>query len=341
MEKVMIKEGITKLVEAINLSKQETSEIFTEIMTGQATDAQIASFITALRIKGETADEIAGAAKVMQDFATPIKVNQEVVLDTCGTGGDARGTFNISTAAAFVAAAGGVAVAKHGNRSISSKSGSADVLEALGVNISINAEKVEECIAKCDIGFLFAPMLHGAMKHAIGARREIGIRTIFNILGPLTNPAKANVQLLGVFNYKLTEIMANVLKETGSKRVMVVGGRDGLDEISLCEKTNVSELKDGVVTSYEISPEDFGLNTCSMLDLKGGDSKENAVILEGILTGKIKDAKRDIVLLNAAAALYVSGKTPDVKSGVALAAKLIDENKAYAVLEKLREVSNS
>lgn len=337
----MIKEGIAKVIESIDLTKQETADIFTEIMSGQATAAQVASFITALRIKGETADEIAGAATVMQKFATPIKVEKDVILDTCGTGGDSSGTFNISTASAFVAAAGGVAVAKHGNRSISSKSGSADVLEALGVNISVDPEKVEECIAACGIGFLFAPMLHGAMKHAIGPRREIGIRTIFNILGPLTNPARANVQLLGVFNYKLTGIMADVLKETGSKRVLVVGGMDGLDEITLCEKTTVSELKDGVVSTYQISPEDFGLKTCSMLDLKGGEAKENADILKGILKGEIKDARRDIVLLNAAAALYVSGKADSIKSGVSLAAELIDSKKAYAVLEKLIEVSNS
>lgn len=336
-----IKEGLSRVVEGISLSSDEMTGVFTDIMGGSATSAQVAAFITALRIKGETADEIAGAAKVMQKFATNIHVSSDTVLDTCGTGGDESGTFNISTAAAFLSAAGGISVAKHGNRSISSKSGSADVLEALGVNITIPPSKVEECVKKCGIGFLFAPMLHGAMKHAIGPRREIGIRTVFNILGPLTNPAKANVQLLGVFNKKMTSLMAEVLKSMGSERVMVVAGEDGLDEITLCEKTNVSELKDGKINSYQVSPADFGLKECSLLDIKGGDATENAKVLEGILKGDITDARRDIVLANASAALYVAGKADDLKQGVEKAKELIKIGKAYSVLESLREVSNS
>lgn len=337
----MIKESITKVIEGISLSAEETADTFRIIMSGEATDAQIAAFIIALRMKGETAAEIEGAAKVMQEFATPIKVSHDVVLDTCGTGGDSCGTFNISTTAAFVAAGGGVAVAKHGNRSVSSKSGSADALEALGINIDIDAKKVEECIEKCGIGFLFAPKLHGAMKHAIGPRKEIAVRTIFNILGPLTNPARANVQLLGVFNKKLPPLMVDVLKSMGSKRVLVVAGEDGLDEITLCEKTNVSELRDGKITSYQISPSDFGLEACSLLEIKGGDSQENAKITEGILKGEITGPKRDIVLLNSAAALYVSGKAESISEGVLLAAKIIDDGLAYNVLEKLRQISNS
>ncbi|MCP3678578.1 MAG: anthranilate phosphoribosyltransferase, partial [Deltaproteobacteria bacterium] len=252
----MIKEAIAKVIASQDLTESEMVEVMNEIMTGGASPAQISAFITALRMKGETVAEITGAARVMRERATKIEVKAERVVDTCGTGGDESMTFNISTAAAFVAAGAGVVVAKHGNRSVSSKSGSADVLKALGVNIEVEVERVEECIGEIGIGFLFAPLLHGAMKYAAPVRREIGIRTVFNILGPLTNPAGARFQLLGVYDPLLTDMMAQVLNNLGSKRAFVVRGEDGLDEITLTSVTKITELKDGSIQSYTIRPED-------------------------------------------------------------------------------------
>ena len=335
----MIQEAISAVVEGLNLTEDKMVQVMDEIMTGGASDAQIGSFITALRMKGETVEEITGAARVMREKAIHIDAGEGTVVDTCGTGGDKSGTFNISTTAAFITAGAGLKVAKHGNRSVSSKSGSADVLKSLGVNIEAEVERVEECLQDIGIGFLFAPLLHGAMKYAIGPRREIGIRTIFNILGPLTNPAGAHCQLMGVYDEKLTHTLATVLANLGSKGAMVVHGMDGLDEITLTKSTKISELKDGMVTSYECMPEDLGLTRCISDDLKGGDAGENASITINILKGT-KGPKRDISLLNAAAAIVVGGKAADLKDGLVKAAESVDSGAALEKLERLKEITN-
>lgn len=335
----MIREAIAKVIERKNLTEDEMISAMREIMDGEATHAQIASFITALRMKGETVDEITGAARVMREKALRVKTKASQVVDTCGTGGDETFTFNISTAAAFVAAGAGLTVAKHGNRSVSSKSGSADVLRSLGVNIEAEVERVEECLDTIGIGFLFAPMMHGAMKHAIGPRREIGIRTIFNILGPLTNPAGAQYQVLGVYRSELTEALAEVLKNLGSVRAFVVSGNDGLDEITLTSETKVSELKDGVVNTYYIKPEDFGMTPCKLFELQGGDPDDNARIIREILGGA-KGPKRDVVVLNAAAAIAATGMAKDIKGGIKPAEEAIDSGKAMEKLEGLIEITN-
>lgn len=335
----MVKEAIAKVVEKKDLTEDEMASVMREIMEGEATPAQIASIITALRMKGETVDEITGAARVMREKALKVKTTASVIVDTCGTGGDESFTFNISTAAAFVAAGAGLTVAKHGNRSVSSKSGSADVLKSLGVNIEAEVERVEECLDNIGIGFLFAPMMHGAMKHAAPVRREIGIRTIFNILGPLTNPAGAKYQVLGVYRSELTEVLANVLKNLGSTRAFVVSGNDGLDEITLTSETKVSELKDGKVNTYSIKPEEFGITRCKLFELQGGDPDDNARIIREILKGD-KGAKRDVVVLNAAAAIAASGKAKDIKDGIKLAEEAIDSGKALGKLEKLIEITS-
>lgn len=336
----MVREAISKLVEGRNLSEDEIVAALNCIMEGEATPAQIGSFITALRIKGETIEEITGCAKVMRQKADRITVDKDYFIDIVGTGGDCSYTFNISTAAAFVTAAGGVTVAKHGNRSVSSKSGSADVLESLGVNISLEPQKVKECIEKIGIGFMFAQTFHKSMKYAAGPRRELGIRTIFNILGPLTNPASAKGQLLGVFNEKLTEPLAHVLSNLGVENALVVYGMDGMDEISLSAQTKVSELKNGKVDTYFLNPEDYGMKRVNKEELVGGDSKENAKIILSILNGD-RGPKRDIVVLNAAAALYVGRATKDIQSGIAMAEELIDSGKALNKLNELKEFSNS
>ncbi|MFH1540722.1 MAG: anthranilate phosphoribosyltransferase [Elusimicrobiota bacterium] len=346
----MIKEAIAKVVQRENLTEKEATDVMTEIMTGKATEPQIASFITALRMKGETIDEITGCAKVMKEHATKIIVKKhvadaerdetnidwETIVDTCGTGGDKAKTFNVSTATAFVVAGAGVVVAKHGNRAVSSKCGSADVLEELGINLELPSEKVEECINKIGIGFLYAPLLHSAMKYAIGPRRQIGIRTIFNILGPLTNPAGANVQVLGVYSQSLTEILAFVLKNLGSKSAFVVHGIDAIDEISITGKTQISELKNDVVKTYTIKPEDFKIKRAKIEDIAGGDAKENAKIILDIFTG-LKGPKRDIILINAAAALTAAGKSENLIDGIKLAERSIDLGKALKKLEQLKK----
>ncbi|MBM2837378.1 MAG: Anthranilate phosphoribosyltransferase [Deltaproteobacteria bacterium] len=335
----MIKETIAKVVEKKNLTEDEMVSVMREIMEGEATPAQIASIITALRMKGETVDEITGAARVMREKALKVKTKASVVVDTCGTGGDESFTFNISTAAAFVAAGAGLTVAKHGNRSVSSKSGSADVLKSLGVNIEAEVERVEECLDNIGIGFLFAPLMHGAMKYAAPVRREIGIRTIFNILGPLTNPAGAQYQVLGVYRSELTEVLANVLKNLGSARAFVVSGNDGLDEMTLTTETKVSELKNGTVNTYFIKPEEFGMKSCKLFELQGGEPDDNARIIRQILKGD-KGPKRDVVVLNAAAAIAASGKAKDIKEGIKLAEEAIDSGKALEKLEKLIEITS-
>ena len=336
----MIQEAIRDLIAGADLGRAKTRAVMDQIMSGQATDAQIGAFLVALRIKGETIDEIVGCAEVMREKATPIATVRSNLIDTCGTGGDASGTFNISTAVAFVACGAGLAVAKHGNRSISSHCGSADVLAALGVNIEAAPEKVGECIDEVGIGFLFAVALHGAMKHAIGPRRELATRTVFNILGPLTNPAGAKRQLLGAFDSALTEPLARVLGELGSERALVVHGSDGLDEITLTGPTQASELRDGQISTRQIHPGDFGLQTVSAEALKGGDAAYNARILRGVLDGE-EGPQRDVVLLNAAAAIVVGGLAEDMTAGLEVARASIDSGKARQALDRLIEVSNA
>ena len=336
----MIKEAIGKVVEGKDLTMQEMKGCMDEIMSGQATPAQIGSFITALRLKGETVEEITGACMVMREKAVKIEVGKGRAVDTCGTGGDGANTFNISTVSAFVVSGAGLRVAKHGNRGVSSKCGSADVIKALGVNIDIPAEKVKECIDKVGIGFLFAPLFHGAMKHTIGPRREIGIRTIFNILGPLTNPAGASCQVIGVYRGELTEPLANVLKNLGAERAFVVHGEDGLDEISITGKTRVSELKDKKVTTYRVGPKDFGIKKARLEEIKSaGSCEDNAKIVREILGGN-QGPKKDIVLMNASAALVAGGAALNFKQGVEMARESIDSGKAKDKLDKLVELTN-
>jgi len=335
-----IREAIDKLVNRVNLSEADTVDVMNQIMTGEATPLQVASFLTALRMKGETVEEITGAARVMREKAHRVNVGGKIVLDTCGTGGDQKGTFNISTTSAFVVAGAGVDVAKHGNRSVSSQSGSADVLGALGVKVDAPKERVEQCIAEIGIGFLFAPLLHEAMKYAVGPRRDIGIRTIFNILGPLTNPAMASHQLIGIYSGDLVATIANVLKNLGSVRAMVVHGLEGLDEISLCGPTKVAELRDGQVTEYLLDPEQVGLKRCKLEELHGGSAEQSAEIVRGVLAGNTGPA-RDVVLLNGGAALYVSGRAANIQAGIKLAAESIDSGKARQKLEQLVELTNA
>ena len=336
----MIKEAIDKVVKKQDLQETEMMQAMEEIMEGVATPAQIGAFITVLRMKGETVEEVTGAARIMRQKATRVNACATTIVDTCGTGGDSLNTFNISTATAFVVAAAGIVVAKHGNRAVSSGCGSADVLEALGVNISADQDIVEECVQQIGIGFLFAPKLHGAMKYAIGPRREIGIRTIFNMLGPLTNPAGATAQLLGVYDAKLTEMFADVLKNMGIKRAFVVHGMDGLDEVTLSRETRVAELKDGIVKTYNVNPVDYFGKTYPLEDIRGGDSQKNAQIIRDVLSGK-NGACRDIVLLNAALAIIAGEKAGDIKDGIKIAAECIDSGAAVKKLQALIELSNS
>ncbi|MCY3871349.1 MAG: anthranilate phosphoribosyltransferase [Gemmatimonadetes bacterium] len=329
-----IQEAIAKAIEGADLSRGEMTDAMDQIMSGEATDAQIGAFLIALRVKGESVDEIAGAASVMREKATPIATKHDVIVDTCGTGGDHSGTFNISTTAAFVAAGAGLCVAKHGNRAATSQCGSADVLGALGVNIEASPETVSRCLDDVGIGFLFAISLHGAMKYAIGPRREIGARTIFNALGPLSNPAGATRQVVGVYSAALTETLAGVLGTLGSERAFVVHGSDGLDEMTLTGPTRVSELKNGSVSTYDVSPGDFGLMQAPADALKGGDADYNAEITRSILNGE-EGPRRDIVLLNAAAAIVAGDKARDLNEGVQVAAEVIDSGKALEKLEGL------
>ena len=336
----MIKEAIAKAVGTEDLNESEMMQAMDEVMGGEATPAQIAAFITALRMKGETVEEVTGAARIMRQKATRIDARSSIIVDTCGTGGDGMNTFNISTTTAFVTAAAGIIVAKHGNRAVSSGCGSADVLEALGVNIGVGPEIVEECIQQVGIGFLFAPKLHGAMKYAIEPRREIGVRTIFNMLGPLTNPAGATAQLLGVYYPQLTEMFAGVLKNLGTKRAFVVHGSDGLDEATVTGETRVTELKDGLISTYNIDPVEIFGQTYQGKDLVGGDAAANAAITKNVLTGT-DGACRKIVLLNAALALMAGEKAGDIREGVAKAEECIDSGAAMEKLEALIKLSNS
>ena len=336
----MIKEAIAKAVDKKDLNEAEMMLAMDEVMGGKATPAQIAAFITALRMKGETVEEVTGAARIMRQKATRIDARAPIIVDTCGTGGDRMNSFNISTTPAFVVAAAGITVAKHGNRAVSSGCGSADVLEALGVNIGVGPEIVEECIQQIGIGFLFAPKLHGAMKYAIEPRREIGVRTIFNMLGPLTNPAGATAQLLGVYDQKLTEMFAGVLKNLGTKRAFVVHGADGLDEATVTGETRVSELKDGLVSTYNIDPVEIFGETYKGAELVGGDAAKNAQIVNAVLAGK-DGACRKIVLLNAALAIMAGEKAATIREAVAVAEECIDKGTAMKKLQALIKLSNS
>ncbi|MFP3868565.1 MAG: anthranilate phosphoribosyltransferase [Desulfobacteraceae bacterium] len=344
----MLKEAILKVVTRQDLTEAEMTQAMESIMSGGASDAQIAAFITALRMKGETVAEITAAARVMRAKAIPIPVgdhlvdldrdeiniDRETIVDTCGTGGDATQTFNVSTTTAFVVAAAGLKVAKHGNRAVSSRCGSADVIEALGINLALTPEQVAQCIAEIGIGFLFAPALHGAMRYAIGPRREIGIRTIFNILGPLTNPARANIQVLGVYDPNLTEPLAQVLGNLGCRRAFVVYGEGSFDEFSIIGPTRVSELRDGQVSTYMITPEELGLKRARLEDIKGGDVFENAHIIRRVLGGE-DGPRQDMVALNAAAALVAAGLAADLPAGVAQAQEIIRSGRALAKVEAL------
>ncbi len=333
-----IKEIISKLINNNELSLEESFNVMTEIMEGKATDAQIASFITALRMKSETVDEITGCAIAIRRKAVRINAGCGILIDTCGTGGDAKNTFNISTAAAFVVAGAGLKVAKHGNKASSSQCGSADVLKLLGVNIEADVKTIEKCIANANIGFLFAPLLHQAMKYATGPRKEIGIRTIFNILGPLANPAGATHRVLGVYNEHLTQIISEVLKKLGDQHAFVVHGLDGMDEITVTEKTKVCELVGGSISSYYLNPEDYDIKKSKISDLTVNTPEESAIAIRDALNG-VHSPQRDVVLLNAAAAIITGGLARDFTEGLKIAAQSIDTGNARNALRKLTEIS--
>jgi anthranilate phosphoribosyltransferase len=345
MTSPIITEAVRTLVDRRDLTRIEAAAAMEAIMSGIATSAQIAAFLTALRMKGETVEELIGFAQVMRQKAAKIRTrgeevaaltgtDREMLIDTCGTGGDATGTFNVSTATAFVVAGAGLRVAKHGNRSVSSMCGSADVVETLGISLELTPPQVGQCVDEVGIGFLYAPLLHAAMKHVMPARREMGIRTVFNMLGPLTNPAAANAQVIGVYAAPLTEPLARVLAELGTVRAFVVHGADSLDEISNTGESRVSEVREGMVKTFTVRPEDFGIPRASIEDLRGGDREQNAQIIRGVLDGE-PGPRRDIVLMNAAAALVAGGKGRDLKDGVTLAAHSIDTHAARAKLEDL------
>jgi anthranilate phosphoribosyltransferase len=331
---MMFREHLRKIIARSDLSDAEMSEMITEVFSGDITDAQIGAFMGALATKGETFEELAGAARAMRRKALRIQSSAPTTVDTCGTGGDNAQTFNISTITAFVVAGCDVTVAKHGNRSISSKCGSADLLEALGVKLDTDPEIVEEAVREIGIGFLFAPIYHSAMRYAAKARKEVGLRSIFNMLGPLTNPAGANCQLLGVYAPELTEMFANALRLLGTQRAFVVHGHDGLDEISVCAPTRVSELNEGLIRTYDITPEQFFGKLADPEELRGGDPQVNAAITEKILSGE-KGPKRDVVLLNASAALVAAGRARDLQEGVRVAEAAIDTGAAAKKLTAL------
>lgn len=339
-EVASVGDAIKRVSTGASLSEEQAHLVMNEVMDGEATPSQISALVVSMRMKGETVDEIVGFARAMREHATPVRPAVSGYIDTCGTGGDGLHTFNISTATAFVVAGGGVPVAKHGNRAVSSAAGSADVLEALGVDISLGPIDVARCIDECGVGFLFAQSLHASMRHAGPTRREIGIRTVFNILGPLTNPAGAKRQLLGVYDPRLAPVMAEVAGRLGAERVLVVNGHPGMDEVSASGPTHVSEFDSatGVVNSYTITPEQVGIARGTLADIAGGDAAENAAIVRAILGGE-HGARRDVVLMNAAAALFAAGAAPDLAAGVILARQSIDSGKALAVLESLETIS--
>ncbi|SFV87342.1 Anthranilate phosphoribosyltransferase [hydrothermal vent metagenome] len=328
-----IQEAIKAVIARQDLSEEQMHGVMSDIMTGKTQDAQIGGFLVGLAMKGETVIEITAAAKVMRSLATGVSLNNpKHLVDTCGTGGDGLGLFNISTACVFVVAAAGAKVAKHGNRSISSKSGSADVLEATGVNLDMTPEAIAKSIDKIGVGFMFAPAHHSAMRHAIGARKSLAVRTIFNVLGPLTNPAKAPYQVMGVYDKNLIEPIANVLKSLGSKHVMVVHSKDGLDEISIADDTFVAELKDGKVITYTINPIDFGLSPGDLNEIKADDAESSLALIQNALDGK-EGAAKDIIALNAGAAIYVSGVADSLQAGIDTAIKILNSGAAHQKLD--------
>jgi len=335
----MIEQAIKRTVDGQHLGRDEMHEVFAQVMDGKTTDVQKSALLVALRMKGETADEITGAALAMRERVTPLDVDRENLVDTCGTGGDGRGTFNISTLAAIVAAAAGANVAKHGNRAVSSACGSADVLAALGVNIDLDAPRMAQVLRRAGIAFLFAPKLHPAMSAVAGVRKELGVRTIFNVLGPLTNPAFARRQVLGVYADRLVETVARVLAALGAEHAMVVHSRDGMDEISVSAPTRVCEVRGGEVRTYEISPEEIGVGTHSIDELRGGDAKANAEIVRSVLEGEA-GARRDVIAANAGAALYVAGLALSIREGVQLADDAIASGAARAKLQELVDASH-
>ena len=334
-----IKTALARVVDQIDLNTDEMIVVMREVMTGAATDAQIGALLLGLRMKGETIDEITGAASVMRELASGVEIDAEYLVDTCGTGGDGANLFNVSTASAFVVAAAGGQVAKHGNRSVSSSTGSADVLEAAGINLNITPEQVALCVTELGVGFMFAPAHHSAMKHAIGPRKELGLRTIFNMLGPMTNPAGVKRQVIGVFSDKLCRPMAEVLQRLGSEHVMVVHAADGLDEISLARETHVAELKDGAITEYRIKPEDFGIASQSLIGLTVDDAAQSLALIKAALGNEHNELAHkasDIIALNAGAAIYVSGIADTLKEGVARAQDALGSGLAG---EKVRELA--
>ena len=335
-----INEAIKAVISRQNLNESEMHDVMNSIMTGQTTDAQIGAFLVGLSMKGETIEEITASAKVMRALATSVKLSSdEFLVDTCGTGGDGLGLFNISTASAFVVAAAGGKVAKHGNRSISSKSGSADVLEAAGINLNLNPELISQCIEEIGVGFMFAPAHHSAMKHAIGPRKELAIRTIFNVLGPLTNPAKAPNQIMGVFDKNLVEPIANVLKGLNSRHVMVVHSEDGLDEFSIANKTYVAELKDNKISTYTVHPHDFGLEEGSLDSIQAENAEQSLALIHEAFSGK-QGVARDIIALNAGAAIYVSGLVNSLDEGIINANQILSDGSAQDKLDAYIHASN-
>ena len=336
-----INEAIKAVISRQNLNENEMHDVMSSIMTGQTTDAQIGAFLVGLSMKGETIEEITASAKVMRALATSVELSSnDYLVDTCGTGGDGLGLFNISTASAFVVAAAGGRVAKHGNRSISSKSGSADVLEAAGINLNINPELISRCIEEIGVGFMFAPAHHSAMKHAIGPRKELAVRTIFNVLGPLTNPAKAPNQIMGVYDKGLVEPIANVLKGLNSRHVMVVHSEDGLDEFSIAKKTYVAELKDNNISTYTVHPHDFGFEEGNLDSIKAENADQSLALINEAFSGK-KGVSRDIIALNAGAAIYVSGLVNSLNEGIQKAKQVLSDGTAREKLEAYIHASNS
>jgi len=335
-----IQQAIKAVIAKQDLSEEQMHDVMSNIMTGKTTDAQIGAFLVGLSMKGETIEEITASAKVMRSLATAVEISPtNHLVDTCGTGGDGLGLFNISTASAFVVAAAGGQVAKHGNRSISSKSGSADVLESAGVNLAVSPEIIGHCIDEIGVGFMFAPAHHSAMKHAIGPRKELAVRTIFNVLGPLTNPAKAPNQVMGVYDKDLVEPIANVLKGLGSRHVMVVHSKDGLDELSIADDTYVAELKDGVVSTYTVNPTDVGLKVGNLDDITADGAEESLAMIQAAFAGK-EGAAKDIVALNAGAAIYVSGLADSLKTGVEKANQILSNGGAQSKLDEYAAASN-
>ena len=334
-----IQDALEQVLARRDLTSEQMESVMNIIMQGEATSAQIAGFIVALRMKGECVDELAAAARVMRRLSSKVEINAQPLVDTCGTGGDGQKTFNISTASSIVAASAGVKIAKHGNRSVSSKSGSADVLEALGVKLDITPQRIAQCVEQIGIGFMFAPMHHSCMKHAIGPRKELGVRTLFNLLGPLTNPANAQRQVLGVFDDQWLEPLAHVLQSLGTEHALVVHAQDGLDEISIATETNVCELCDGKIKAYQLAPEDCGVERTSLDNIKVDNVDDSAKMIISVLNGDAGSAA-DIVCLNAGAAIYVAGKTKSLKEGVELAREQLTSKAAQKILAQLVDFTN-